>query len=90
MLRFVDLPTPLTPTMERTYGRPAAFAVWISRRRSREEVGVRILVSAFSIEVRRVLSIAMGLSAELDTQKQNHTCKAARLEADEVAFHAFA
>jgi hypothetical protein len=35
-----------------------AFVCWISRSRSREEVGVRMRVSAFSMEVRRVDSIA--------------------------------
>eukprot|EP00982_Pelagococcus_subviridis_P004036 29028-Pelagococcus_subviridis.AAC.3 len=47
--RFVDFPTPLTPTKVITYGRPDAFAVLTSRRTSTERVGVRMRVSASSI-----------------------------------------
>ncbi len=47
----MDLPTPLTPTMEMTYGRgdgergvePGEVTVVIERRISRDVVGVRIL-----------------------------------------------
>ena len=51
--RLVDLPTPLTPTMEITYGLgllresvAGSLAVEIARRRSSVEVGVRILARA--------------------------------------------
>src|SRR3979411_1849633 len=54
--RFVDLPTPLTPTMDMTYGRffcrdraEGDVTASISRRRSRDEVGVRILLSEASM-----------------------------------------
>lgn len=52
----MDLPTPLTPTMEMTYGRflcndraDGEVTASISRRRSSDEVGVRILLNEASI-----------------------------------------
>ena len=47
--RFVDLPTPLTPTKTIVYGLPASFAARTSRRISTLRFGVKILVSASSI-----------------------------------------
>ncbi len=56
--RLVDFPTPLTPTIEITYGRfrckdnaDGEATASISRRRSRDEVGVRILRNEDSIAV---------------------------------------
>lgn len=56
MERFVDLPTPFTPTMDITYGRgfcsdkgDGVVTESISRRRSSEFVGVRIFLSDDSI-----------------------------------------
>lgn len=66
MDRLVDLPTPLTPTMEITYGRrlgARGFRVdgdvtaVMDRRRSREVVGVRILRKEDSMAVRTVVSM---------------------------------
>lgn len=56
--RLVDLPTPLTPTMDMTYGRRwrrevagGEVTVSMSRRRSMEDVGVSIFVSEASMAV---------------------------------------
>lgn len=63
--RFVDLPTPLTPTMEMTYGRgfgargenvEGEVMEVIERRMSREVVGVRIFRKEDSIAWRIVAS----------------------------------
>lgn len=64
--KLVDLPTPLTPTMEITYGRRLGargfkvdgdVTVVMDRRRSREVVGVRNLRREDSMAVRMVASM---------------------------------
>lgn len=65
--REVDLPTPLTPTMEITYGlgrdrglrELGEVMEVIERRISREVVGVRIFRREDSMEVRMVVSTAL-------------------------------
>ena len=74
--RLVDLPTPLTPTMEITYGRGGGARGFrfegeviadIERRISREVVGVRIFRREDSIALRTVASTPFG-------EQVNHMC----------------
>ena len=98
--RLVDLPTPLTPTMEMTYGRREAsgfraegeVVLVMARRRSREVVGVRILRSEDSIEVRIVASTpGMGIRLEETSRGEwVRTLETASLDTDELTLNTLA
>ncbi len=103
MERFVDLPTPLTPTMEMTYGRgdgergvePGEVTAVIERRISRDVVGVRILRREAARDARiRVSmpeygSLVLAMRRFLDRKiPMEPTLKAPGFDANELTLNA--
>jgi hypothetical protein len=85
----VDLPTPFTPTIDITYGR-LPWTACISRRMSRDVVGVSILRRAESIACRIVVSVPKYYQKEMICLLVIHTCEIAGLYSDKISLNAVA